>query len=67
MSIRREMVDKLHLLDVEIAQLQARRNGIEFVIQITESADFSEEQEKAILASYGIGLSISALGVKKAY
>jgi hypothetical protein len=65
MSIRKEMIDKLYLLDVEIAQLQARRKGVEFVIQITEQADFSEEQEKAILASYGIGLSISELGVKK--
>lgn len=65
MSIRKEMVDKLYLLDVEIAQLQARRKGVEFVIQITEQAAFSEEQEKAILASYGIGLSIGELGVKK--
>lgn len=65
MSIRKEMIDKLYLLDVEIAQLQARRKGVEFVIQITEQADFSEEQEKAILASYGIGLSISAMGVQK--
>ncbi len=65
MSIRKEMIDKLYLLDVEIAQLQARRKGVEFVIQITEQAEFSEDQEKAILASYGIGLSINALGVKK--
>ena len=65
MSIRKEMVDKLYLLDVEIAQLQAKRKGVEFVIQITEQAAFSEEQEKTILASYGIGLSIGGLGVKK--
>lgn len=61
MSIRKQMSDKLYLLDLEIAQLQARRKGVEFVIQITEAAEFSEEQEKAILASYGIGLSINKM------
>ena len=64
MSIRKQMSDKLYLLDLEIAQLQARRKGVEFVIQITEAAEFSEEQEKAILASYGIGLSIRNIGVQ---
>lgn len=64
MSIRKQMSDKLYLLDLEIAKLQARRKGVEFVIQITEQAEFSEEQEKAILASYGIGLSIKNMGVQ---